>query len=817
MRHLLLLFVVISQFLYSAEKNALSKIDWNKAKWVAHANDSSENEWRYRVFKTAKMPNSTQVKSYPAPYFRSIFSLEASKKVKSAKLFIAGVGYHIVYFNEKLLTKDVLSPAPTSYDKQVLFVEHDITKLLKSKNILALHQGNGFFGQNIAFGTMLSYGKPMNKTIIEINYSDGSQEFIYSDASWKSSTGPIVFDNVYAGETYDSRLEMNDWTKLNFDDSNWEQAQIISTIIPKTIYNPSLLPPIRKVKSIQPRSVIKLGNKRFLVDFGQNMSGFVRIKVNEKSGTAVKIRYSEVLYKDSLALHTASDGAFATGVEQTDIFIANGSGWKSWEPVFTYHGFRYIEVSGISTLKTNQINAYFVHSDVKPIGTFSCSSEVLNQMYEVSKRTLLSNLHGIPEDCPAREKCGWLGDTHAFADFSMYNYDMHSFYSKYMQDIAYSLSDSTSAIQMVVPGKRTGGKASFDWGITLILLPYQMYLYYNDFEPFKHNYQRMKWFMQQMEKFENPDGLMTSGYGDWCPPLWDRIKSPEFMECLPIVSSTAYYYEVVRILEQMSLKLNDPMYSEKMRLKAQKIKDGFSKNFLIKHSQNGGEWFGSQTGTILALKFRLVDEKTRPAILETLVNDISKTRNYHHNCGIFGHKYIYSLLCDEGFADVAYKVITNPTFPSLAHTLASGLTTWPERQWEWKTDEDMSRSLNHAMHSGFALFFHENILGIKPVIEKPGFEAFCIQPSFPAALNFAKGSLKTKQGEIAVSWKRKNELIELEVKVPDGTNAQFIAPIGYYFYNKKARKADTDIRKKTISSGVNKIYMQSNSKTTPDI
>ena len=778
MRHLLLFFVVIShfQFLSSSENVTVSKINWNNAKWIAHAEDTLQNEWRWRDFKTAKMQKKTQVKSFPAPYFRNIFSIEPGKKVQSAKLYIAGVGYHIAYLNEKLLTKDVLSPAPTSYDKQVLFVEHDITKLLKSKNIVALQQGNGFFGQNFAFVTWLAYGKPMNKTIIEINFTDGTQQLICSDASWKSSTGPIVFDNVYAGETYDSRLEMNAWTTMNFDDSNWKQAQIVSNIIPKTVFNLSKLPPIRKVKSIQSKSVNKLGDKRFIVDFGQNMSGFVRIKVNEKSGTAIKIRYAETLHKDSLALHTASDGAFATGVEQTDIFIANGSGWQSWEPVFTYHGFRYVEVSGVSNLKLNQINAYFVHSDVEPVGSFSCSSDVLNQIYEVSKRTLLSNLHGIPEDCPAREKCGWLGDTHAFTDFSMYNFDMHSFYNKYMQDIAYSLPDSTSALQMVVPGRRTCGNASFDWGITLVLLPYQMYLHYNDFEPFKQNYQRMKWFLQQMEEFENSDGLMTNGLGDWCPPRWDKKNSPEFMECAPIVSSTAFYFKVVRILEQMSLKMNDPQYSDKMRLKAQKIKDGFSKNFLIKHSQNDGEWFGSQTGTILALKFQLVDEKIRPAVLQTLVNDISKTRDYHHNCGIFGLKYIYSLLCEEGYVDLAYKIITNPTFPSPAHTLASGLTSWPEQQWEWKTDEELGRSLNHAMQSGFALFFHENILGIKTAIEKPGFEEFILQPTFPAALNFAKGSLKTKQGEIKVCWKRKNDLIELEVTVPKGVIAKITTP-----------------------------------------
>ena len=769
------------------EMGLVKETNWGATKWISLGKDTRTSEHRFRAYKTSKMKEPQMVTSQPVGYFRN--ELNTEKKVTRARAYICGLGYYQLYINGQKIGDHVLDPAPSNYDKQAYYVSYDVSKAIKAgKNAIGIIMGNGFYGQNISWKRDpesekdLSYGVPAARLLIKLTYADGSQKDFYSDENWRASTGPIVFDNIYGGDTYDARFELNGWNKIGYDDSKWHPAKSISPKLKKI--SAQQIPPIRKLKELTPKRIFKSPSGKWIVDFGQNIAGWVRIKVKEKEGQLIEIVTTEALTQDGKNIYPGSTGGGANGMPQVLQYICKGAETETWEPKFSYHGFRYAEVSGVSSKPDkNSIKAILVANDMEEKGAFSCSDPLLNKMDTISKWTIVDNLHGIPEDCPHREKCGWLGDAHAFCEYALYNYDMQVFYKKYMEDIrtqmrlvkGHNHPDTKYKVPtMIAPGKRTSTIAKLDWGIATIYLPWYNYKYYGDDSIVKEYYEDMKGLTNYYLSFKNEQGIIDNGMGDWCPPRWDRRGNPGAMECDPLTSANAYFYDILGIMEKFAKMNNDPAFEVKMRKEKTALYDAFNAAYLTDIPGTNHQWYGSQTATVMALQFEMVAKENVEAVVNGLVYDINDIKGGHHAVGIHGNRYIYTVLTKYGKADLAHQILTTPDFPSQTYVMNYGFTTWPERQFEWKKMEGLTNSLNHPMHSGFAAYFHESLGGIKSTFQASGYKEFTVNPKFPEQITQTTVEIPTPYGKIQNSWEKKGANFLMNLHVPFNTKANVV-------------------------------------------
>ncbi|TXF90240.1 Bacterial alpha-L-rhamnosidase [Neolewinella aurantiaca] len=756
---------------------------WTGARWITVPADERTSEHRFRNVQTGKMEKPISATSFPAGYFRREFI--TGKKVTDATVYVTGLGYYEVYLNGKKVGDHKLDPAPSNYDKTAYYVVLNAREhILEDANTLGIKLGNGFYGQNLAFKRdpesekNLAYGPPAVRLMLKIRYEDGTSEAIVTDGSWTSVPGPIVFDNIYGGETYDARFSNKGWNENGYDDSRNRKVTVTSPVV--GTLKPQVIPPIRKLKALEPQKIFRATNGNWIIDFGQNIAGWIRLSVREKAGTRVHLQLAEALKRNEDALFLGSTGGGASGLSQQLVYVCGSDARESWEPSFTYHGFRYAEVEGLSQRpRKEDFTAYLVSTDVEETGDFQCSDSLLNRMLEVSKWTVVDNLHGIPEDCPHREKCGWLGDAHAAAEFTLYNYDVASFYEKYMEDIRTQFRRVKGAKEekdflvptMIAPGRRTSTIAKLDWGVAAIYLPWYHYLHYGNEQIVLDNYADMKQLTAYYLSFKNADGIIENGMGDWCPPRWDRRKNPSAMECHPVVSATAYFYDILKVMKTFSVLVEDEQYTRFLTNEISDLRAAFNRVYQEPIPGTNHRWYGSQTATVMAMQFDLVPGEEEQSVLNGLIYDIEEVNNGHHTVGIHGNRYLYTVLSDYEKADLAYSVLTNPEFPSQAFILNTGFTTWPERQFDWSTGIEFSNSLNHPMHSGFAAYFYERLGGIKPVIKGPGYKEFILDPLVPEAIDHADTRISSPFGVIENKWKKQGELFSMQLTIPFNTTA----------------------------------------------
>lgn len=766
----------------------LDDASWSDAKWVTLKEDTRTSEYRFRAYKTGRMSEPMQLTSFPASYMRN--EIATSKEIEEAHAYICGLGYYELYINGEKTGDHVLDPAPSNYDKQAYYVTYDVTKQLqKGDNTLGLILGNGFYGQSISWKNDpeserdLSYGPPTARLLVKVKYADGSHEEFYTDESWKASTGPIVFDNIYGGDTYDARYEMPGWNTTGFSADNWKNVKLATPKVQKV--SSQEMPPIRRLMELEPQRIFKspvTGN--WIVDFGQNIAGWVQISVNEKEGQVIEVRATEALTQSGDNIYLGSTGGGANGMPQILRYICKGGGTEIWEPKFSYHGFRYAEITGVSEKPSKaMIKAVLVATDVEETGSFVCSDPLLNKMDTISKWTIVDNLHGIPEDCPHREKCGWLGDAHAFAEYALYNYDLINFYKKYMEDIRTQMrktkgqntpEENYLVPTMIAPGKRTSSIAKLDWGVATMYLPWYNYIYTGDSSIVLDYYDEMKGLTNYYLSFKNQEGIIDNGMGDWCPPRWDRKRNPEAMECHPVVSANAYFYDILGVMETFAAMAQDSEFESKIKKEKEDLLVAFNKTYLETIPMVNHQWYGSQTATVMALQFGMVPDDKLESVLDGLEYNIVAVKGGHHATGIHGNRYIYTVLNKYGKAELAHKILTTPTYPSQTYVMNYGFTTWPERQFFWEDMEGLSNSLNHPMHSGFAAYFYESLGGIKSSYDKPGYKVFTVNPIFQEEITYTTVSIPTPYGVVDNSWEVKDDNFTMDLQVPFNTQAQLI-------------------------------------------
>lgn len=787
---LLLLFVVSYCNAFSASPQ---NIDWNTAKWIGFNNDNRPQEWSNRIasFGEWDAPKITKTRiAYLSPLMRKSFAL--TKKIESAQIAVAGIGLYELYVNGKKVGDRVLDPAQTSYEKFAFYVVHDVTKLLNPKqNAIGIMLGNGFYGQNAAYNFNLNYGQPRAIAILQLKYSDGTTETIGTDESWKASTGPVLFDNIFFGETYDARRVINNWISPAFDDKLWQTVEIMKSPTEKLVEQK--LEPIRKIRTVLPKTILP-AEEGWIIDMGQNMSGWLHMKVKEKAGTVIKMQYAEHLMPDRKNIDPASTGIHVTGHTQTDFYICSGKGVESWEPRFTSHGFRYVQITGLSKKpELKNFTGWLVRSDVTRTGTFECSDPLINKFYNVSLWTIESNIQGLLSDCPHRERCAWMGDTYVVAEAASFNFDMKKFWQKTAADIPTTLGKEKTHPLDSLPqdhrapcnvglGKRLNLQARPDWGAATVMVPWYSYVHYADTAIVKDSWSLMTGWMTYLDEIVQKNGIIIRGYGDWCPPGTNTaINTPVAL------TSTALYYQSLVAMQKMALVVDDTKASEAYAQKAIVVRNAFNQRFFEEKTYS----YGSQTGNIFALFSQIVPVGKEQGVAERLADYIMKDSKGHYTTGIFGHRPLYTVLNDYGHADVTKHLWTLTTYPSLGFmTEVHNLTTWAENPYDWPIGERYRRnSYNHPMQAGFAASFHESLGGIRPDENKPGYKAFFLRPKFVPDLNWVKVTLKTQFGTISSAWKRKKGSVVWSVTVPKNTTAQ----VQLLTYNKKDIKLNNKV------------------------
>jgi len=782
-------------------------IDWSQAKWIGFTKDNRLEKWAARdlIFNRPPFDINTweptqedlkpsRRKVNPSPLLRKKFTL--SKKIKEATVAVCGLGLYELYLNGKKVGDHVLDPAQTSYDKRAFFVEHDVTEHISNNdNAIGLMLGNGFFGQNMAFSEGLSYGKPRAILVLTIVFADGTSEKIVTDESWKANSGPILFDNIYLGETYDARKEIEDWCSSSFNASSWESAELMTA----PTYNllEQDIEPMRKIRKVKPIAVLP-AEKGWIIDMGQNMTGWLAINVQETEGTVIKMSFAEHLMPNKQNIDPASTGIHVTGNTQTDMYICKGKGVENWEPRFTYHGFRYVQIEGLSKKPDiTQFTGWLVRSDVERIGTFKCSNELINTFYNVSMWTIEDNLQGLLSDCPHRERCAWMGDAYVVAEAASFNFDLKRLWRKTSADTQSVLGVSKAHFKDSFPydlrapsnisvGKRLCLQARPDWGAATVMIPWFSYVYHGDKVIIQNAWNMMVGWMAYLDEKVQNQGIIDGGFGDWCPP-----GSNAEMDTPPALTSTALYYQSLIAMQKMASVLNKDEPAAMYAKKAFVVK----KAFIDKYFNIETNSFGSQTGNAFALYSGLVPEEKEQAVADNLAQLIMQDNNGHYATGIFGHRPLYTVLNDYGHEEVTKHLWSITDYPSLGFlTEEHNLTTWPENPANWDKEKRYFRSsFNHPMHSGFAASFHESLGGIRPDENNPGFKHFFLKPTFLNGVNWVEVTYKSPQGMIVSSWEKEASEISWSITVPNNSKASVQLPLyqkEQIILNNKAAKAN---------------------------
>ena len=711
----------------------------------------------------------------PARYLRKQFTV--NKKVRRATVYYAGLGTSELYLNGNKVGDHVLSPGLTDYDKHVLYETYDVTaQLVQGVNAIGLILGNGRFyaPRGTAAGAPMArnFGYPKARLQLNIELEDGSHTEVATNESWKLTIdGPIRANNEYDGEEYDARMELRDWSRAGFDDSKWETAQVVAS--PLGAMTSQMAEPLRVTETLKPVSVKKLAPGVFIADMGQNMVGWCRLHVSGPKGTAVHLRHAETLNTDG-SLYVAN----LRLAKAADTYTLKGEGYEVYEPRFTYHGFRYVEITGYPGEPTTaSIEGRVVHDDMARAGDFTSSNALLNKIHHNMFWGIRGNYRSIPTDCPQRdERQGWLGDRSQVSRSESYMFDVAAFYTKWMTDLEDS-QHADGGVPDVSPNYWQFYNDDLTWPGTLIYVHGMLYEQYGDKRVLAHGYDSMKKWMAHIQTLVANGLVSKDQYGDWCVPPEDpkliHSQDPTRVTDKTLIAS-AYWYHLLRTMSRYARILDRPTDAADFDKMADTTRDAFHRRFFRLESSRYDN--GTQTSSILPLYFRIVPDDFRPAILKTLVDNIEQKSQGHVGTGLVGAQWLMRTLSDNGYADLAFKIATQKTYPGWGYMVEQGATTIWEL-WNGNTADPAMNSGNHVMQIGdLAVWMYEYLAGMRTDPERPGFRHAIIRPYPAGALTFVKASHKTMYGDLVSSWKREKGRFTLDVTVPPNTSATVWIP-----------------------------------------
>ncbi|HEY1786962.1 MAG TPA: family 78 glycoside hydrolase catalytic domain [Verrucomicrobiae bacterium] len=776
------------------------RIWWKVRVWdaVGHASEFSKpawfemallepSDWRAQWIQLKSgeaVPDSLAFDDHPAPLFRKEFVL--AKKVARARIYVSGLGYYELHLNGEKVGDHVLDPGWTTYSKRALYSTYDVTKQLKSgKNAIGIMLGNGWFnllplamGGRIELRNFLTIGEPRAIVQLVVDFQDGSSRIVASDDTWHAGDGPIIRNGEYLGEVYDARREKTGWDEAGFDDSQWAPAIVAAA--PKV--GPlcaQTAPPIRITRILKPKKITEPKPGVFIFDFGQNFAGWARLHVHGPAGTRVRLRFGELLYPDgTLNGMTSVFGQNKSGGKdyvydgigkpktafQLDEYVLKGQGMEEFVPHFTFHGFRYVEITGFpGKPNADSLTGLRLNSDVAAAGSFKCSNPLFNQIQDMVLWTELSNLFSVQSDCPHREKLGYGGDIVASSEMAVLNFDMCRFYTKSAQDLADTARSNGGFTEtspyVGIHDEGLGGESGpVGWGTAAPLLLCQLRQYYGEQRSMAAQYATTKKWIEFLQT-NAPNGILDNGIADH-----ESLERPP-----TALSGTAFYYMNVRLFAQMARALGNADDAGTAESLAQKIKAAFNHEFL--QPGTGRYDSGLQSSQAFALYAGLVPDDERPLALSVLVQNIAAHKD-HLTTGIFGTKYMLNSLSDAGRADLAFDIVNQKTFPGWGYMIDRGATTL----WEHWAFSDDTYSHNHPMFGSVSEWFYKGLAGIKPAQDAVGFDKIIIDPQPVGDLKWVKASYDSVHGRVLSEWNRKRDHLKLHVHVPIGATATVFIP-----------------------------------------
>lgn len=687
--------------------------------------------------------------------YRRDFSLgDGGRAIRRARAYVCGLGAYELRINGQRVGDDILTPGWTFFRTRTQFQTYDVTKLLsRGRNAIGAILGNGWWHGQIG-GERNQPGRDSLRLIVQldITYSDGSAERVKTDTDWKACISPIARDSIYDGEAYDARLERKGWDQPGYDDSAWLDVAIIDHPIANLV--PQAKPTIKAIQDLPAVKVTEFSPGVFVFDFGQNLVGWVRLKVEGETGEKVKLRHAEVI----------KDGKFYVDnlrkAKATDTYILKGDGVEVWEPKFTYHGFRYVEVTGFPG-KPNKdaLVARMICSAEPQTGRFECSHDLINKIQHNLVWGLRGNMYSVPTDCPQRdERLGWMGDAQMFANTSCWNLHMARFYVKWMRDIADCQGPDGATRDWNPTNDKSPAKPA--WGDACVITPYQVYRHYGDTRIIEENWDCMVGWVDYLTKHSKGNLFERDGYADWIAVL-PSPKKP--------ISAAYYYYDCV-LLSLMGRAIGKDAEADKYAELARKIRDAFNDKFLNHDtSQYPG---GTQTANLLPLFFRMVPPHRVDAVAGNVVADILK-RRVHLTTGFLGTGYINPVLTQTGHHDLAWRLAKQTTYPSWGYMVRKGATTIWEL-WNSDTKGPGMNSRNHFCLGSVGEWFFESLAGI--TMTAPGFRTIRIQPRPADGLTWARGDIETMYGPAASHWRLDNGDLHMDVRIPANTSARILVP-----------------------------------------
>jgi alpha-L-rhamnosidase len=710
----------------------------------------------------------------PAAYLRR--NLALSKRVQSARLYVTALGSYRVFLNGSRVGTDVLTPDFTDYRKRVLYQTYDVTSMLANgDNVIGALLGDGWYGSGLTWEGVHFFSPPDRFLAqLELDYADGSHDTLVTDESWKASASPIVRSDIYGGEVYDARLEQTGWNKSGFNNSKWKSAVVADASAIDV--SSQIASPARVIATLDPKSVTSVTNGTYIFDMGQNMVGWATLKVKGTAGTKVKLRFAEILNPDG-TIYTAN----LRNADATDVYILRGGDEETFAPHFTFHGFRYVEVTGypeappLGAIKGNVVSSV----SGEPAATLSTSSDLVNKMWSIGIWGQRGNFLSVPTDCPQRdERLGWMGDAGVFWRTGSYNFDIAAFSQKFIQDIVDAQS-AQGAFRNVSPNTLPSSvdesePASPDsdrigapgWGDAGVIVPWTTWIQYGDKAVIEQNWNAMQRWMDFIQS-RNPDFLRRNAVGpnfaDWLAP--DEHTNKDLL-------ATAYWSLIANMMSEMAHAIGKEADAKRYESVVQNIRAAFQTAYI---KDDGEVGTGTQTSYVVALYTKMAPATLEPLLVDRLVKDI-ESRNWHLSTGFLGTPFLLFTLSDHGRSDVAYRLLLNDTYPSWGYMLSKGATTWWER-WNGDTGDPSMNSYNHYAFGSVIAWVYRYAAGIDTTLNGPGFKEIVIHPHLDAQMTSARAEYDSIYGKIISDWKgSRSGPFSLQVTIPANTTAKVFLP-----------------------------------------
>jgi alpha-L-rhamnosidase len=710
----------------------------------------------------------------PAAYLRHAF--EVMRAVERARLYVTALGSYQMFLNGERIGDDVMTPDFTDYRKRVLYQVYDVTERIRSgKNAVAAILGDGWYGSPLTWAGVRFFPFP-NRFLaqLELDYSDGSRETVSSDSSWKAAPSPILRSEIYAGELYDARLEQPGWNNAGFDDSRWASAAVADR--PAPALSSQISSPARVVLTLASRSVTPAADGAYIFDMGQNMVGWTTLKVKGAAGARVRLRFAEILNPNG-TIYTAN----LRNADATDTYVLRGGEEETFAPHFTFHGFRYVEVTGYpGTPALNAIAGDVVSSlSGEPTAEIATSSDLVNRMWTIGIWGQRGNFLSIPTDCPQRdERLGWMGDAGVFWRTGSYNFDIAAFSQKFAQDIE-DAQMSQGEFTNVSPNTmrsddEPGSQAWTDsmvgapgWGDAGVIIPWTTWVQYGDKAVVEGHWNAMQKWMDFIA-YRNPDFLRKNGVGpnfaDWLAPDGNTNKD---------LLATAYWALIANMMSQMARALGKDADANRYDDLVQNIRSAFQKAYI---KDDGEVGTGTQTSYVVALYTKMAPASLEPKLVDRLVADI-ESRNWHLSTGFLGTPFLLFTLADHGRSDVAYRLLLNDTYPSWGYMLVKGATTWWER-WNGDTGDPEMNSYNHYAFGSVMAWVYRYAAGIDTTPDSPGFKEILIHPHLDSQMPAARAEYDSVYGKIVSDWTGTPKgPFSLNVTIPPNTSAKILLPV----------------------------------------